>query len=474
MNTITTSSDKFTNRVEAALADEDLKKALSVIKGGFVEKRRKAIADCPDFSSLSDKAIRIKNHTLANLDHYLERFEENMHTIGGHLHFAETGEDACEIIKSLCKSLNAKKIVKSKSMVGEEIGLTQCLEEAGYKTVETDLGEYLIQLRNEMPSHIIAPALHLTRSKIRDDFKRAHEQLDKNRQLETPEEFVKEARQILREQFLSADIGITGANFLIANTGSTIMVTNEGNGDLCQTLPKVHIVIASIEKLVPGLDEAAILLRLLARSATGQAISTYTSFTSGPKRDDDPDGPEEFHVILLDNGRSEMIGSEFHEMLRCIKCGACMNHCPIYQNIGGHAYGTVYPGPMGSVLSPKFFGLKQAGDFPHASSFCGRCVEVCPMQIPLTKLMRYWREKTVNDQGVLSKMAMSIWANLAKHPKSYNAAMKVILPIANKIMYSKYLLKQIPGIKQWTRHREFPKLASVSFQHQWRKRSHDK
>ncbi len=458
----------FKERAHDALVDEKLQQALSVIPSGFVGKRSKAKAAFPQFSELSDQAVRIKNHTLANIEQYLELFEAAVQKSGGQVHFAPKPEDALEIIEEISKSKGAKLIAKGKTMVGEEIGLTHFLEEKGYETVETDLGEYLIQLRGEMPSHIIAPAVHLTRDNIRKDFIKTHKNLAQDRVLETPADFVKEARHILREKFINADIGITGANFLVAETGSSIIVTNEGNGDLCQSLPKTHIVIASLEKLVPTLDDASILLRLLARSATGQSISTYTTFATGPRRETDTSGPEEFHIVLLDNGRSEMLGSEFAEMLRCIRCGACLNHCPVYQNLGGHAYGTVYPGPMGSVLSPHYFGEK-AKDLPFASSFCGRCNEVCPMQIPLTKLMRKLRERPQTKRTLFAKITMFAWSQLAKRPKLYNLALKASLPLLSMAAKQSWLMEKVPGVKAWSKHRSLPKITKTSFQEAWAK-----
>lgn len=470
----TTNKNKsFREKAHHALNDQDLQTALSVIPVGFVGKRTKAKAAFPEFSALSDQAVRIKNHTLANIEDYLVQFEAAVETSGGHLHFAPQASDALTIIDEICKSKEAKLITKGKTMVGEEIGLTSYLESQGYETVETDLGEYLIQLRGEMPSHIIAPAVHLTRDKIKTDFINAHSELAQDRPLETPEDFVKEARQILREKFIKADVGITGANFLVAETGTSIIVTNEGNGDLCQAVPKTHIVIASLEKLVPTLKDASILLRLLARSATGQPISTYTTFTTGPKRREDTSGPDEFHIVLLDNGRSNMLGSEFSEMLRCIRCGACLNHCPVYQNLGGHAYGTVYPGPMGAVLSPHFFG-KKAKDLPFASSFCGRCNEVCPMQIPLTKLMRKWRETSLNKPSTISKGLMSLWANLAKRPKLYNLLFKLTLPFMSIAAKQTWLMKLIPGVSAWQKHRVLPKVPQRSFQSEWKRKSEER
>ena len=458
----------FKERAHEALVDEKLQQALSVIPSGFVGKRSKAKAAFPEFSELSDQAVRIKNHTLANIEQYLEQFEAAVQKSGGQVHFAPKPEDALEIIEEISKSKGAKLIAKGKTMVGEEIGLTHFLEKKGYETVETDLGEYLIQLRGEMPSHIIAPAVHLTRDNIRKDFIKTHKNLAKDRTLETPADFVKEARHILREKFINADIGITGANFLIAETGSSIIVTNEGNGDLCQSLPKTHIVIASLEKLVPTLEDASVLLRLLARSATGQSISTYTTFTTGPRRETDTSGPEEFHIVLLDNGRSEMLGSEFAEMLRCIRCGACLNHCPVYQNLGGHAYGTVYPGPMGSILSPHYFGEK-AKDLPFASSFCGRCNEVCPMQIPLTKLMRKLRERPQTKKTFFAKTTMFTWSQLAKRPKLYNLTLKASLPLLSMAAKQSWLMNKVPGVKAWSKHRALPQIAKTSFQDAWAK-----
>ncbi len=457
----------FTERAHVALLDEKLQQALSVIPSGFVGKRTKAKAALPEFSELSDQAVRIKNHTLANIEDYLEQFEAAVQKSGGHLHFAPDPQDALDIIDEICAAKDAKLIAKGKTMVGEEIGLTHFLEDKGYETVETDLGEYLIQLRDEMPSHIIAPAVHLTRENIRKDFLKTHKNLAKDRKLETPADFVQEARHILREKFINADIGITGANFLIAETGTSIIVTNEGNGDLCQSLPKTHIVIASLEKLVPTLEDATVLLRLLARSATGQSISTYTTFATGPKREEDTSGPEEFHIVLLDNGRSKMLGSEFAEMLRCIRCGACLNHCPVYQNLGGHAYGTVYPGPMGSVLSPHYFGDK-AKDLPFASSFCGRCNEVCPMQIPLTKLMRKLREKPLTKRTIFAKVSMFAWSQLAKRPRLYNLTLKALLPCLSFAANQNWLMNKVPGVKAWKKHRTLPVIAKTSFQDAWK------
>ena len=320
--------------------------------------------------------------------------------------------------------MGAKSVTKGKSMIAEEIDLNHALEAAGIEPVETDLGEYIIQLRGEAPSHIIAPAIHLTAKDVEQEFRKAHRDLPPDRSLAEPEQLLAEARQVLRAKFLAADVGITGANFLVAETGTSIIVTNEGNGDLTQILPEAHIVIASIEKIVPTLEDAAQLLRVLARSATGQDASVYTTLSTGPRRPGDPDGPRAYHVVILDNGRSAMLGGEFEHMLRCIRCGACMNHCPVYQAVGGHAYGWVYPGPMGAVLTPSLIGVAEGGQLPNASTFCGRCEEVCPVRIPLPGMMRHWREREFERRlsPAPLRYGLGFWAFFASRPALYRLA----------------------------------------------------
>ena len=393
---------------------------------------------------------------------------------GGHVHWAETSADACEIVKEICQSVGARTITKGKSMISEEMQLNAFLEKDGMEVVETDLGEYIIQLRGEYPSHIIAPAVHVTKEQVEADFRRVHTHLAKERDLEDPTSLLGEAREVLREQYFAADVGITGANFLIAETGSSIIVTNEGNGDLTQTLSQVHIVLASIEKMVPTINDADQLLRLLARSATGQEQSVYTTFSTGPKRKEDPDGPEQYHVILLDNGRSSMLGSEFEEMLRCIRCAACMNHCPVYHAIGGHAYGWVYPGPMGSVLTPTLIGVDKAGHLPNASTFCGRCESVCPMKIPLPKMMRHWREKEYERHlnPSTQRWGLKSWAFLATRPRLYHFVMGLTMGAMKYLAPKTVLMQKLPMASAWTKHRELPAPEGRTFQRMWAE--HDK
>src|SRR5436190_5971317 len=414
-------SPAFKQNAREALADPQLQSALHGIETGIIDRRRATVSRLPEFEALRDSARDIKNHTLAHLDLYLERFEERCTAAGGQVHYAVTADEARALVLDICRKANAKLVTKGKSMIGEEIAINDFLEQNGITPVETDLGEYLVQIRHELPSHIIMPAVHLTKEQVEADFRRVHTHLPADRNLVEPQTLLTEARTILRERFLAADVGITGANFLIAETGTSIIVTNEGNGDLTQTLPRVHIVLASLEKLVPTLEDVSQLLRVLARSATGQDMSVYTTLSTGPRRPTDLDGPAEYHVVLLDNGRSAMLGGEFQAMLRCIRCGACMNHCPVYQAVGGHAYGSVYPGPMGAVLTPSLIGIEQAGHLPNASTFCGRCESVCPVKIPLPKMMRHWREREYSKK--LSRPAyrssLAAWAWVARRPALY-------------------------------------------------------
>ncbi len=417
-------SRDFKDNAHAALQDPNLGQALGRLKEGLRAKRAAAVERLPEFDALRAAGREMKEHVLQNLDGYLERFEMRVMEAGGHVHWAVDAEEARKIVLNICRKAQAKTVTKGKSMVGEEVGLNDYLEANGITPVETDLGEYIIQLRHEPPSHIIVPAVHLNRGQVEEAFRKQHTHLEASRPLEEPRQLLDEARAILREKFVAADVGITGANFLIAETGQTVIVTNEGNGDLTQTLPRVHVVLSSIEKIVPTLEDASTLIRLLARSATGQEISTYTTFSSGPRRPGDLDGPEEFHVVLLDNGRSGMLGSEFEDMLRCIRCGACLNHCPVYGAVGGHAYGSVYPGPMGSVLTPALKGLDDARHLPNASTLCGRCEQVCPMQIPLPRMLRHWREREFERhlQPARDRWGLAAWAFLARHPGLYRLA----------------------------------------------------
>lgn len=466
-------SHAFPQNAHEALLDEQLQGALNKAKGGFIDKRQLAINALPEFGQLRQTAKEIKEHTLANLDEYLQRFEVGVINNGGQVHWAQSAKDANSIVVKLCRDVNARHITKGKTMVGEEIGLNDALADADITAVETDLGEYIIQLAEEPPSHIIAPAVHKTREQIASLFHQHHAQYGLTKPLETVPDIVNEARKVLRKEFINADVGIIGANLLVAETGSTVLVTNEGNGDLTASLPRVHIVIASIEKVVPTLEDASVILRLLARSATGQEITTYTSFFTGPKRQSDHDGPEQFHVVLVDNGRSEMLGNAYHDMLRCIRCGACLNHCPVYGAIGGHAYGWVYPGPMGSVLTPLMAGLKEAHDLPEASSLCGRCQEVCPMSIPLPSMLREHRVRLYQQHIVKSqtRWKLTLWASLAKRPALYRWIMNNSTRLLALLAGRRGRFKYLPMLGNWTTSRDLPAPQGETFMSAWVKRS---
>jgi len=458
-------SRAFHDNTREALADATLQAALGKLTRGFPVKRRQAADRLPEFEDLRDQARDIKNHSLANLDFYLQQFEARVSDWGGQVHWAKDSEEACQAILDICRNANAKTVTKSKSMIGEEIAINDFLEKNGIEPIETDLGEYIIQLRKEPPSHIIAPAIHLSKEQVAETFLGAHTDLPADRPLEEPRALLEEAREKLRQKFIAADVGLTGANMLVAETGSNVLVTNEGNADLTYSLPRVHIVIASLEKIVPTLEDAATVLRVLARSATGQEMSVYTTFCSGPKRLEDPDGPEEYHVVLLDNGRTDLLGTEFQEMLRCIRCGACLNHCPVYKSIGGHAYGWVYSGPMGAVLIPGLIGMNEASHLPNASTLCGKCESVCPMRIPLPRMLRAWRKRQFErkQSSPSARLILSLWAWVAKKPMLYRFVNRQIIATLGAIGKKTGRISWLPLAGGWTSKRDFPAPAGKTF-----------
>jgi L-lactate dehydrogenase complex protein LldF len=464
-----TTSRTFEANARNGLANPVLQRALNLMRSGFPERRRLAVERLPEFEALRDIGKSIKDHTLEHLDFYLELFEENVLAAGGTVHWARTPDEARAAVLSICRSVDARIVTKGKSMIAEEVGLNEYLEQNGITPVETDLGEYIIQLRHEPPSHLIAPAIHLMKEQVADTFRAEHQALDPGRSLAEARQLCDEARAVLRPQFLAADVGITGANFLVAETGSSIIVTNEGNGDLTQTLPRVHIVMTSLEKLVPTLEDAATLLRLLARSATGQEFSSYTTVSSGPRRPGDLDGPEQFHVVLLDNGRSGLLGGDFQDMLRCIRCSACMNHCPVYAAVGGHAYGWVYSGPMGAVLTPSLLGLVEAGHLPNASTFCGQCESVCPVKIPLPKMMRHWRERQFTQRlnPPVYRTGLSLWAWVARRPALYHALVELAVRALGWLGQDRGRFRSLPLANGWTAVRDLPAPEGRSFHNLW-------
>jgi L-lactate dehydrogenase complex protein LldF len=462
---------EFSRNADRALADADLQSALEKLQRDSRLARPVITGRLPEFEALRDRAVAIKNHTLAHLDHYLEQFETNVTEAGGHVHWCNDDAGARDTILQICRDTGARAVGKGKSMVSEEIHLNDFLIENGLEVVETDLGEYILQLREETPSHVVMPAIHLKKEQIATTFRDHHTELDPARPLDAPSDMTEEARIKLREKFLAADVGITGANMLIAETGSIVVVTNEGNGDLTQTLPRVHIVIAAIEKVVPRVDDALSVLRILARSATGQEITCYTTFATGPKRPNDLDGPEEFHLILLDNGRTKLLEGEFRDVLRCIRCGACQSACPVYGAVGGHAYGGVYGGPIGAVLTPALDGIEDAWPLPEASSFCGSCEAVCPMRIPLPGLMRRWRDvahsEKLNKAG--TRRGLTLWAWAAQRPKLYRTGARIVLSVLRGLGGRRGSLRRAPLAGGWTASRDLPAPEGGTFVDQWQK-----
>ncbi|WP_020174932.1 LutB/LldF family L-lactate oxidation iron-sulfur protein [Methyloferula stellata] len=456
----------FKTRVEEALANRTLKVAIERTTGTARLKRAAAVSTWPNFTGARDLGRRIKDHVTSNLDHYLMEFERNALASGAKVHWASTSEEACKIVVDICQAANAKSVTRSKSMLGEEIGLPLALEKAGITRVETDLAEHIVQLAGDRPSHIIWPALHRTREEVAELFRKHHRTPQNSDEIPA---MVSSARRQLREAFLRADVGISGANFLIADSGAICTVTNEGNAELTTTIPRVHIVTAGIEKLVPSLRHAMVLLRLLVRSATGADFTQYTTFHCGPKRPGDADGPEEFHIVLVDNGRTNMLGGDLNDMLRCLRCGACMNHCVVYRQIGGHAYGGTYPGPMGSVLTPELDGLAESRDLVHACTLNGNCQQVCPVDIPLPTLLRGWREKSWHEglepQSV--RQALWLWAFVARHPSIYRTATAAAVRVLRLFGRAGWI-SSMPMIKGWTSYRDFPKPASQTFMQQYK------
>lgn len=460
-------ADQFVEQASVALENPQAARTRDKLGIYSPQKRAAAVERFGDFDSLRDHVQAIRQHSLDNLDHYLTRFEEEALANGNSVHFARDGEELNNTVLDICRAADARKIAKGKSMVTEETLLNDHLQAAGLEVIETDLGEYIIQLAGEKPSHITGPALHKGQKEIRELFLDRHPL--GNRELETAEEMVAEARTMLREHFLSADVGIIGSNALVAENGYSMLVTNEGNGDLCASLPKVLIICTTIERILPTAADAMAVLRLLARSTTGQAISCYSSFYSGPRREGDIDGPLETHIVLLDNRRSEVLASDYREMLQCIRCGSCLNHCPVYIAAGGHAYGSVYPGPMGSVLSPLLTSLEETSALPNACTTCGRCAEVCPANIPLPDLLRDLRHDE-NRAGISAprwRRGIRLYTWLSRHPRLYQALTGLAIGLLSRLGRRKGGFSRLPFAGGWTSQREFPAPQGQTFMKQF-------
>lgn len=461
---------QFQEKAHIALANHDLQERMGFFGVMLPALREAAMDRMGHFEELRHHYKQVKDHTLEHLDHYLKEYEEQVILQGGHVHWARDSEEFNRIVLDICRQHEGSNIGKGKSMVTEETDLTPYLEDNGYRVTETDLGEYIIQQAEEPPSHIIGPAFHKSEEDIRQLFLEKHDLGP--RELPDPPSMVSEARKILRERFLEADIGIIGANALVAENGQSLLVTNEGNGDLVSTLPKVQIVCSTIEKVLPRGIDATAMVRLLVRSALGQPATAYTSFYSGPRQADDLDGPDAFHVVLLDNRRTDIIGGDYQEMLRCMRCSACLNHCPIYINAGGHAYSSVYPGPMGSVLTPLLTSLESAHSLPNACTACGRCAEACPASIPLPDLLRKLRRDEAEQKLSPARWRWGLRLHnwLARAPRLYQLLTGIAIPILHRLGHKRGAFESLLLANGWTEVRDFPAPQGKTFMQQYKQR----
>ena len=452
----------FKERAHVKLHDERLQHNLAKMKDKFVGRRRESLAELDDFEGTREAARAIRQRALDDLDVWLELFERNATERGARVLFAQTPAEINKLVLDIAARHGVRKIIKSKSMVSEESALDHAVEGAGITVVETDLGEYILQINDyEPPSHIIGPALHKSMEEVAELFHLKHG-TEKKVDIEA---LCLEARGVLREHYLTADMGISGGNFFVAETGSVVLVTNEGNATLTTTLPKVHIAISGIEKIVPTLEDIATLMRLLPRSATGQSISNYVDILTGPKGPGEFHGVEHMYFIIVDSGRTEVLGSDVKEALRCIRCGACMNHCPVYQSIGGHSYGWVYPGPIGSILTPMYVGLENALDLPQASTLCNQCGVVCPVMIPLPDLLRKLREKEFSEdlRPWHERTGIRLWAWFARHPGLYGLASRTGVRLLRSLAGPDGMIHKLPLGAGWTAGRDMPAPAGRTF-----------
>jgi L-lactate dehydrogenase complex protein LldF len=456
----------FSARAAAALDDRQLQEALAIATTRFIGLRREAFAGFPEGDALRDRARAIKEATLLRLDEHLGRLADQVERRGGHVHWASTADEAREVILRLCRDRGVRMAVKSKSMATEEIELNEALLRAGVTPVETDLGEYIIQLAHEKPSHIIAPAIHKTKGQVADLISAvARERLPAD-----AEALTAAARRLLREKFLQAEMGITGANFAVAETGTVVLVTNEGNGRMVTSLPRIHVALMGIDKVIPSLGDLVVFLAILARSATGQTLSVYTTLVRGPRGPGELDGPDEFHLVLMDNGRSGQIAGPLREALYCLRCGACLNVCPVYRQIGGHAYGHTYPGPIGILLTAMLQGTAAVGDLAHASSLCGACKDVCPVRIDIPRMLVELRER-VDREGVTprsERIVFRLAGRVLRSPTLFVAAARLGRRLQRPFVRGGRLRGLPLLLGRWTATRDLPPVAAQTFRERWK------
>ena len=470
-------TSNFRQGSASALADAQVQRNLEGLYSGFHSARLAASAATSHWDELRDRGRLIKSHVIENLDYYLEQLAQNVERAGGKVFFAEDAKAASDYVVSVAASRGIDMVVKSKSMLSEEMGLNERLESEGIEPVETDLGEYIVQLAGETPFHIIAPAIHKSREQVSDLFA---DKLGTSR-MEDIEELTREARRQLRAKFMAAGMGISGANFLVAESGTVTLVSNEGNGRMCTSMPKVHIAISGMEKVVPSLEDLGLFLRLLIRSATGQMLSSYVTTITGPRGTEEEDGPEEFHLVIVDNGRSRLLADEhLREALLCLRCGACLNACPVYRKVGGHAYGWVYPGPIGAIVSPMLTGLSEGKDLPYASTLCGACKEACPVRIDIPRMLLYMRKELTQGDNYPSeksvdgaeRMAMKAWRASVSSGGAMQAA-NWVGRVGQSLISGTPGTSKLPGpLSGWSDHRDVPELKE-SFRSRWRRLSEE-
>ncbi|MGH7884743.1 MAG: LutB/LldF family L-lactate oxidation iron-sulfur protein [Thermodesulfobacteriota bacterium] len=460
--------DNFKTSSVKALENKKLTNVLRTSTDRFRLARKNAIEQVENWEELRAAAREIKKEVIDNLDKYLVQLEESVKRVGGEVHWARDAHEASKIIIDIAKENGVKRVVKSKSMATEEIELNSEFSHNGIKSVETDLGEYILQISNDHPFHIITPAIH----KTKDDIARLFSEKFNIPKYDDPQKITDFARSKLRDEFLSADMGVSGVNFAVAETGTIVIVENEGNARLSTTVPKIHVALMGIEKIVPEFGHLSIFLSLLARSATGQGSSTYVSLITGPKRKGDIDGPFQFHLVLLDNGRSDILKSdELRESLYCIRCGACLNICPVYRQVGGHSYSNVYSGPIGAIITPQLESSKEKKDLPFASSLCGACKDVCPVKINFPHVLLSLRNKIKSKESSaiskFEKLNFVIWKLITKNPKLYNL-FNNIAAILQKLFKKDEKLQKLPyPFSNWTKERDFPVIADIPFRKRW-------
>ncbi|WP_102347170.1 LutB/LldF family L-lactate oxidation iron-sulfur protein [Bacillus sp. Marseille-P3661] len=463
-------SQSFTARVQEGINDSFMRGAVSAAQGRFRTRKLLASEELGNWEEWRKLGEEIRQHTLENLDFYLDQLSENVSERGGHVFFAQTAEEANEYIKGVIKSKDAKKIVKSKSMVTEEISLNQALLEVGCDVVESDLGEWILQVDDwDPPSHIVTPALHKNKEQIRNVFQKKFG-YDKS---EKPEELALFARETLRKEFLTADVGITGCNFAIAESGTITLVTNEGNARMVTTIPKTQITVMGMERIVPSWEEMEVLVSLLTRAAVGQKLTSYITALTGPRQENEVDGPEEFHLVIIDNGRSKILGTEFQSILHCIRCAACINVCPVYRHVGGHSYGSIYPGPVGAVLTPLLEGYDEFKELPYASTLCAACTEACPVRIPLHELLIKHRQNIVEKDGkapVFENISMKAFRMGTASPTMYNIGSKLAPKVLNAFVKDDKISSGPGPLKLWTNIRDLPAPNQERFRDWMKKR----